>query len=158
MLVLPCTHTVYLWWVSGMSELEFARTALHMFHSRLDRGMQFCCCSVTKLCPTLCDPMNWSTPGFSVLHYLLEFAQNHVRWVDDAIQPSHSLLLFSLLDLNLSHPQGLFQWVGSLHQVAKVLELQHQSFQWIFRVDFLWDWHKSVIWSPTGQKKSKKFL
>ena len=79
------------------------------------------------------------TPGFPVLHHLPEFAQTHVHWVSDAIQPSHSLLSPSPSAFNLSQYQGFFQWVGSLHQVAKVLELQlqHQSFQWIFRVDFL---------------------
>ena len=50
-----------------------------------------CCYSVAKLCPTLCDPMNCSTPGFPVLHYLLEFAQIHAHWVGDVIQPSHPL-------------------------------------------------------------------
>ena len=96
------------------------------------------CCSVTKWCPTLCDPMACSTLGFPVLHCLLEFAQTHVHWVSDAIQPSHLLSPYSKPPtLNLSHHQGIFQWVSSLHQVAKVLELQHQSFQWIFRVDFL---------------------
>ena len=49
------------------------------------------CCSVTQLCPTLCYPMNCSMPGFPVLHYLPEFAQTHVHWVGDAIQPSHPL-------------------------------------------------------------------
>ena len=94
-----------------------------------------CCCSVAQLCPTLCDPMNCSTSGFPVLHYLPEFAQTHVLWVDDAIQPFHPLLPSGPLALNLSQRQ----WVGSLHQVAKVLELQlqHPPFQWIFRVDFL---------------------
>ena len=54
------------------------------------------CCLVAKSCPILCDPMDCSMPGFPVLHYLLEFAQTHVHWVDDAIQPSHPLLpLFS---------------------------------------------------------------
>ena len=55
-----------------------------------------CCCSVTQFCPALCDPMDCSMPGFPVLHYLLEFAQTHMHWVDDAIQPStvcHPLLL-----------------------------------------------------------------
>ena len=86
----------------------------------------------TQSCPTLCDPMDCSTPSFAVLHYLLEFAQTHVHWVDDAIQPSHPLLRFSHPVLNLSQHQGLFQWVSSPHQVAKELELQlqHQSFQW----------------------------
>ena len=83
--------------------------------------------------------------GLPVLHHLLEFAQTHVLWVDDAIQPSHPLLPPSLLSLSLPQHQGLFQWVSSLHQVAKVLELQRQSFQWLFRVDFPWDW---LVWSP----------
>ena len=93
----------------------------------------------SQSCLTLCDPMDCSTPGFPVLHYLLECAQTHVRWVGDAFQLSHPLLLLSLPALNLSQHQGLFQWVSSSHQVAKVLELQpqHQSFQWIFRLDFL---------------------
>ena len=55
-----------------------------------------CCCWVTKLCPTLCNPVDCSTPGFLVLHYLPEFAQTRVRWVNDAIQPSLSLLLLVL--------------------------------------------------------------
>ena len=83
---------------------------------------------VVQSCPTLCDPINCSTPGFPVLHYLPEFAQTHVHWVSNIIQPSHPLSAPSLLALNLSQHQGLFQWVSSLHQVAKVLELQHQSF------------------------------
>ena len=72
-----------------------------------------------------------------VLHYLPEFARTHVHWVNDAIQPSHPLSSLSPLALNLSHHQDLFQWFSSSHQVSKVLELQlqHQSFQWIFRVD-----------------------
>ena len=76
----------------------------------------------------------YSTPGFPVLHYLLEFAQTHVHRVSDAIQPSRPLLSF-----NLSQHQGLFQWVNSSPQLARVLELQlqHQSYQRIFRVNFL---------------------
>ena len=95
--------------------------------------------SVTQSCSTLCDPMDCSTPGLPVHHQLLELTQTHVHWVGHAIQPSHPLLSPSPPVFNLSQHQGLFQWVSSLHQVAKVLEfqLQHQSFQWIFRVDFL---------------------
>ena len=66
--------------------------------------------------------MDCTTGGFAVLLYLLEFAQTHVCHVDDAIQPSHLLLPPSLPALNLSQHQGLFQWVRSSHQVAKVLE------------------------------------
>ena len=87
--------------------------------------------SVTQSCLTLCDPMECSTPGLPVHHQLPEFTQTHLHWVGDAIQPFHPLLSPSPPAFNLSQHQGLFQWVSSLHQVAKVLEfqLQHQSFQ-----------------------------
>ena len=78
-----------------------------------------CCCSVSQLCPTLCDPMDCSTPGLPVHHHLPEFAQTHVHWVGDAIQPSHPLLSPSPLAFNLPQHQGLFQWVSSSHQMAK---------------------------------------
>ena len=99
----------------------------------------FCCCSVAQSCLTLCNSMDCSTPGFPVLHHLLELAQTHVDWVSDAIQPSRPLSSPSPPAFSLSQHQALFQWVSSSHQVAKVLELQlqHQSFQWIFRTDFL---------------------
>ena len=77
--------------------------------------------SVTKSCPTLCDPMNRSTPGFPVHHQLPESTQTHVHRVGDDIQPSHPLLSHSPPALNLSQHHGLFQWVSSSHQVAKVL-------------------------------------
>ena len=95
--------------------------------------------SVTQSCPTVRDPMDCSMPGFPVLHQLLELAQTHVHRVNEAIQPSHPLSSPSPPAFNLSQHQGLFQWVSSSHQVANVLEfqLQHWSFQWIFRTDFL---------------------
>ena len=88
--------------------------------------------SVAESCPTLWDPTNRSTPGLPVHHQLLESTQTHVHRVGDAIQPYHPLSSPSPPALNLSQHQGLFKWVSSLHQVAKVLEfqLQHQSFQW----------------------------
>ena len=81
----------------------------------------FCCCSVTQSCPTVCDPTDCSTPGFLVLQHLLELAQIHVHPVHEAIQSSHTQLSPSPPAFNLSQHQGLFQWVGSWHQVAKVL-------------------------------------
>ena len=83
--------------------------------------------------------MNCSTPGLTVHHQLLEPTQTYVCWVSDTIQPSHPLPSPSPPALNLSQYQGLFKWVSSSHEVAKVLEfqLQHQSFQWIFRTDLL---------------------
>ena len=93
--------------------------------------------SVVQSCPTLCDPMNCSTPGFPIHHRLLESTQTHVHWVGDAIQPYHPLSSPSPPALNLSQHQGLFKWVSSPHQVAKVLELQlqNQSYQWTPRTD-----------------------
>ena len=86
-------------------------------------------CSVAQSHPTLWNAMDCSTPGFPVLHYLLTLAQTHVHWVSDVFQPSHPLLSPSSPALNLSRHQGLFQWVSSLNQMARVLELQlqHQS-------------------------------
>ena len=92
--------------------------------------MCYDCVLVTQSCPTLCNPMNCSTPGLPVHHQLPEFPQTHVHRVSDAIQPSHPLSSSSPPDLSLSQHQGLFQWVSSSHQVGKVLEfqLQHLSF------------------------------
>ena len=88
-----------------------------------------CSCSVAKLCPTLCDPM-------------------------DCSQPSSSILCYPLF-LSSVPASGFLQLVGSSHQVAKVLELQfqHQSFQWIFRVYFLKDW---LVWSPCCPRDSRE--
>ena len=80
--------------------------------------------SVAQLCPTLCDPMNRSTPGLPVQHQLPEFTQTHIHRVSDAIQPSHPLLSPSPPDPNPSQHQSLFQWINSSHEVAKVLEFQ----------------------------------
>ena len=107
--------------------------------SRIQEGWWIQLSSVTQSCLTLCDPMDCSMSGFPVLHHLLESAQTHVHWVGDAIQPSHPLSSPYPPAFNLSQHQGLFKWVSLSHQVAKVLEFQfqHQSFQWIFRTDFL---------------------
>ena len=96
--------------------------------------------SFTQSCLMLYDPVDHSMPGLPVHHQLLEFTQTQVHCVRDAIQPSHPLSS-SLSVFNLSQHQGLFQWVGFLQQVTKVLEfqLQHQSFQWTFRTHLLWD-------------------
>ena len=101
--------------------------------SALNEDRYYCCCLVAQSCPILCNPMNSSTPGFPVLHHLPKFAQTQVHWVGDAIQLPHPLLSLSPPALSLSQHQGLFWWVSSLHQLARVLELQlqHQSFQWI---------------------------
>ena len=87
--------------------------------------------------------MDCSTPSFPGHHQLLELAQTDVHWVSDAIQPSHPLSIPSPSAFNLFQHQGLFQWVSSSHQVAKVLEFQlhHQSFQWNSRlISFRIDW------------------
>ena len=102
-------------------------------------------CIVVQLLSSgrLCNSMDCSMPGFPVLHHLSEFAQTHVHWVGNAIQPFHSLLSPSPPALNLSWHQDLFQWVSSSQQVAQILEpqLQHQSFQCLFRLtSFMIDW------------------
>ena len=107
--------------------------------------------SVCQSCLTLCYPMVCSTPGLPVHSQLPEFTQTHVHWVGDAIQSSHPLSSPSPPALNLSQHQGLFKWVSYSHQVAKVLEfqLQRQSFQWIFRTDFLQD---GLVGSPCSPR------
>ena len=99
--------------------------------------------SVTQLCPTLCDPMDCSMPGFPVHHQLPKLAQSHVHWVSDAIQPLHSLSSPSSPSFSLPQHQGLFQWVSSSHQVTKVLELQlqhHASNEYSGLISFRMDW------------------
>ena len=95
--------------------------------------------SVIQSCPTLCNPTDCSTPGLPVQHQLQELTQTHVHWVRDAIQPSHPLWYPTPPAFSLSQHQGLFQGVRTSHWVAKILKFQlhHQSFQWIFRTDFL---------------------
>ena len=123
--------------------------------------------SVAQSCLTL-RPHESQHTGLPVHHQLPEFTQTHVHRVGDAIQPSHPLSSPSPPAPNPSQHQGLFKWVNSSHEVAKVLEfqLQHQCFQWIFRTTFLYDW---LVWSlcslrdsqessPTPQFKSNNSL
>ena len=81
--------------------------------------MKFQFSSVAQLCPTVCNPMDCNTPGLPVHRQYLELAQTHVHRVSDTIQPSHPLSSPSPLALNLFQHWGLFQWIGSSHQVAK---------------------------------------
>ena len=113
------------------------------------------CCSVSKSCLTLCNPMDCSMPGFLIHRQLPELAQTHVPWVSDAIQPSCPLLSPFPPTFYISQHQGLFQWVSSSHQVAKVLELQlqYQSFRWIFRTDFL---QNGLVGSPCSPRDSQE--
>ena len=111
----------------------------------IEHSVQFS--SVAQSCPTLCDPMNLSTPGLPVHHHLLEFTQTHIHWVHDAIQPSYPQSSPSPPAPNPSQHQSLFQWVSSSHEVAKVLELQlyHHSFQRNPRADLL---QNGLVGSP----------
>ena len=111
--------------------------------------------SVTQSCPTLCDPTDCSTPGLPTCQQLPELTQTQVYRISDGIQPSHLLSSPFPPAFNLPSIKGLFQWVSSSHQVAKVLEvqLQHQSFQWIFRTDFLWD---GLVGSPCSPRNSQE--
>ena len=102
-----------------------------------------------------CNPMDCSAPGLPVHHQLPEFTQTHVHWAGDATQPSHPLSSPSPPTFNLSQHQGVFKWVSSSYQVAKVLEfqLQHQSFQWTLRTDFLLD---GLVGSPCSPRDSQE--
>ena len=135
--------SVFTWYLCGWISIQFS--------------------SVAQLCPILCNPMDCSTPGLPVHHQLPEFTQTHVHQVSDAIQLFHPLSSPSPPTFNLSQHQGLFQWVSSSHQVAKVLEfqLQHLSFQWIFRTEFPLGWtgwislhygfHNDIFFTPRTQ-------
>ena len=105
--------------------LQWKSSYVKFFHT-LDYFLRFLeiiqFSSVAQSCPTLCNPMNRSMPGLPVHHQLPESNQTQVHRVRDAIQPSHPLSSPSPPALNLSQHQGLFKWVSSLHQVAKVLE------------------------------------
>ena len=111
--------------------------------------------SVTQSCPTLCDPMNRSTPGLSVHHQLPEFTQTHIHRVSDAIQPSHPLSSPSPPAPNSSQHQSLFQLVISSHEVAKVLEFQlyHHSFLRNPRADLL---QNGLVGSPCSPRDSQE--
>ena len=110
--------------------------------------------SVAQSCPTLCNPMNRSTPGLPVHHHLPEFTQTHVHQVGDAIQPSHPLLAPSPPTPNPSQHQSLFQWVNSSHEVAKVLKFQplHHSFQRNPRADL----QNGLVGSPCSPRDSQE--
>ena len=122
-----------LFWLNG---IQFSSVPISiLFIPYQFSSVQF----VAQSCPTFCDPMNCSMPGLPVHHQLLEFTQTHVHQVRDAIQPSHPRSSPSPPTPNPSQHHGLFQWVNSSQEVAKVLEfqLQHQSFQWTPRTDLL---------------------
>ena len=129
--------------MKGKEESEKSRLKNSTFRKlrswHLVPSVQFSSVQLLSHVRLFCDPMKCSTPGLPVHHQLPEFTQTHVHWVGDAIQLSHPLSSPSPPAFNLSQHQGLFKWVSSLHQVAKVLEFQfqHQSFQWTPRTDLL---------------------
>ena len=136
-------------WGEGLSCCRTTQRCMshcHVYHQKRNQDgfvAAFFSCSVVS---NSLQPHELQHTRLSYPSSLLEFAQTHVHWVSDAIQPSHPLLSPSPPAFNFSQHQGLFKWVSSLHQVTKVLEfqLQHQSFQWIFRVDFLQD---CLVWA-----------
>ena len=124
--------------ISRLTQVQFHHIKMWSLISR--QWLEKCqFSSVAQSYPAVCNPMNCSMPGSPVHHQFPEPTQTHVHRVGGAIQPSHLPSSPSPPIVNLSQYQGLFQWVLSTHQVAKVLELplQHQSFQWIFRTDLL---------------------
>ena len=112
----------------GSYSQSYGFSSSHVWMWELDHkegwALKNWCLQTVVLEKTVGSPMDCSIPGFSVLLHLPECAQTHVHWVGDAIQPSHPLSSPSPPAFNLSQLQGLFQWVDSSHQVAKVLEFQ----------------------------------
>ena len=136
LLIPPCFLKVFpLQWTVPPSDLSaYSSITQQSPSSAIFSSVQFNC----SLLSYSATPWT-SMPDLPVHHQLPELTQTHVHWVGDAIQPSHPLWSPSPLAFNLSQNQGLFKWVSSSHQVAKVLEfqLQHQSFQWTPRTDLL---------------------
>ena len=139
------------WWaivhrvINSQTQLKWLSIQAHWYQIR----------SVAQSCPTLCDPMNHSTPDLPVHHQLPEFTETHVHRVCDAIQPSHPLSSPSPPVPNPSQHQSLFQWVNSSHEVAKVLEfqLQHHFFQRNPRADLL---QNGLVGSPCSPRDSQE--
>ena len=121
-------NTVHMWWVCVSVFVLCVCMCVCVYSVQFSLSVR-----------SFCDPLDYSKQGLPVHRQLPECTQTHVHWVGDTIQPSHPLSSPSPPALNLSQHQGLFKSVSSLHQVTKVLEfqLQHQSFQWLFRTDFL---------------------
>ena len=116
----------------------------------------YCCCSVAKSCPTLCDPVDCSTLGLPVNHQLLELAQTHVHWAGKGIQPSHPLLPSSPPAFSLSQHQGLFQWAGFLHQWPKYWSFSFRSSpsnEYPGLISFRIDWF-DLLYSPRDSPES----
>ena len=114
---LPCFFNLYAEYIMRNAGLDEAQAGIKIQFS-----------SVTQSCLTLCIPMDCSMPGLPVHHQVPDFAQTHVHWVNDAIQPSHPLSSPSPPAPKPSQHQGLFQWVSPLHQVPKVLLEEIQLF------------------------------
>ena len=119
-----CLHTYIWFWILLFHLMIWLAEFSIWSYLDLPHSVSVQFSSVTQSCPTLCDPVNCSTPGLPVHHQLPEFTQTHVYRVGDAIQPSHPLLFPSPPAPNPSQHQSLFQWVNSLHELVKVLEFQ----------------------------------
>ena len=129
------TYRTY-WWRKHMS-LTFLSCPTLLYNTSC------CCCSVAQSCPTLCDPMDCSTPGLPIPHHLPEFAQVHVHCIGDAVQLSHPPMPSSPSALNLSQHQGFLQWVICSYQMLKILELQlqhHPSNEYSGLISFRMAW------------------
>ena len=135
-------HCMFSYWLKLTHMLHTTPTHIHQSVQSLSRVR-------------LCDPTDCNKPGLPAHRQLPELAQTHVHRVSDAIQPFYPWSSPSPPAINISQHQGLFQWLSSSQQVAKVLEfqLQHQSFQSIFRTDFLYD---GQVWSPCCPRDSQE--
>ena len=127
-----CIRQMVIWplsrliWSTYDTKIDHSQPQLNKVFPKFSISLSVQFSSIAQSCPTLCDPIDCSTPGLLVHHQLPEFTQTHLRRVGDAIQPSHPLSSPSPLAPNPSQHQSLFQWVNSSHEVAKVLEFQPQ--------------------------------
>ena len=141
--------------MDALSSIRERKLFIHWFiHVKIEDKDPDQIRSVAQSCLTLCNPMNCSTPGLPVHHQLLEFTETHVHRVSDAIQPSHPLASPSPPAHNPFRHHGLFQWVNSSHEVAKVLEFQlyHHSFQRNPRADL----QNGLVGSPCRSRDSQE--
>ena len=133
-------------WYSDLHYTRFLLNPLHLFPGAKHLFLPCCCYSVTKSCPTLCNPRTAACQASLSLTVSLSLSK--IMSIELVMLCNHRILCcpLSSFAFSLSQHQGVFQWVDSLHQVAEVLELQlqHQCFRWVFRVDFL-NW---LVWSP----------
>ena len=133
--------------------MNLLRLQIKSHYRRSTVYLHCCCCSVAQSCPTLCNLIDYRTAGLPVPHHLLKSAQVDAYCISDGIHPFYPLMTFFFLLLTIFPSIRTFPVISCLHQRTKILEFQHQSFQWVFRVDFPLGW---LVWSPCSPGDSQE--